>query len=418
MLWSTILLYILMLTGFILMSFLFSGFETGMISINRIKLERDAKRNRSRAQLLSFLRHPDRVLGTTLLGNNIFNVLLASLAAVISRRLFADYFDPRWASLAVGTLVLIFGEIMPKAIFRDNAEKMVPALFPVIRFFSILFKPVVVLVSRFNLRLGKALKIKHTNDFAYLTKDDLTLLLAQTETDSESAEAMEMIEDALEFNEQDAHNIMIPRTEIIGIPAPATLPEIIKIARREGFTRYPVYRDTLDNILGVLIIYDIIKRKCADDTTAADLMREALFVPENTDLDVLLKDMQHHQRSMAIVVDAYGGTAGIVTMEDILEEIVGDIEDEYDEDEETPEVVQVSPNTWLVMADIEIDRLADEYDIELPEGDYETVAGLILDMLERIPHQGQYLTLGKYRIQILQATDKKIIKVKIHKKEV
>ncbi len=416
--WGTILLYILILACFILMSFLFSGFETGMISINRIKLERDAKRNRYRAQLLSFLRHPDRVLGTTLLGNNIFNVLLASLAAVMSRQLFTDYFDPRWASLAVGTLVLIFGEIMPKAIFRDNAEKMVPALFPVIRFFSILFKPFVVLVSRFNMRLSKTLKIKQTNDFAYLTKDDLALFLAQTETDSESTEAMEMIEDALEFNEQDAHNIMIPRTEIIGIPAPTTLPEIMEIARREGFTRYPVYRDTLDNILGVLIIYDIIKRKCADDMTAADLMREALFVPENTDLDVLLKEMQHHQRSMAIVVDAYGGTAGIVTMEDILEEIVGDIKDEYDEDEETPEVVQVSPSTWLVMADMEIDRLADEYDIELPEGDYETIAGLILDTLERIPHQGQYLTIGKYCIQILQATDKKIIKVKIHKKEV
>ncbi|MBM4402821.1 MAG: HlyC/CorC family transporter [Candidatus Cloacimonetes bacterium] len=416
--WGTILLFILAFLFLLVLSFLFSGFETGVISINKIKLERDAKRNRSRAHLLAFLSHSERVLGTTLLGNNIVNVLLASLAAVLSRRLFVDFFDPRWASLAVGTLVLVLGEIMPKTIFRDNAEKLVPPVYPIIRFFSLLFKPFVILVSRLNLRLGKLLKLKQSNDFAYLTKDDLAFLLSQTETDSETAEAMEMIGDALDFNELDARNIMIPRTEVIGIPETATLPEIMEIARTEGFTRYPVYCDTLDNIVGVLIIYDILKQDCREDMTAGGLMRDALFVPENTDLDVLLKDMQHRQRSMAIVVDAYGGTAGIVTMEDILEEIVGDIEDEYDEDEETPEVVQVNPNTWLVMADMEIDRLADEYGIELPEGDYETVAGLILDTLERIPHQGQYLTLGKLRLQILQATDKKIIKVKIHNKEV
>jgi len=129
---------------------------------------------------------------------------------------------------------------------------------------------------------------------------------------------------------------------------------------------------------------------------------------------VLLKEMQSHRRSMAIIVDSYGGTAGMVTMEDILEEIVGDIEDEYDEDEEK-DVEQISPNTWIAMADVEIDRLVDDHDILLPEGDYETIAGLILDKLERIPHQGQFINIEPYRIQVLQATDKKIVKVKIHK---
>jgi len=145
------------------------------------------------------------------------------------------------------------------------------------------------------------------------------------------------------------------------------------------------------------------------------LIHKPFFTPENTDLDVLLREMQKNHRSIAIVVDAYGGTSGIVTMEDILEEIFGDIADEYDEAEEIPEVEQVSPNTWLVQADIEIDHLADEYEIILPEGDYETVAGLILDRLARIPHQGQIVNVDAYRIQVLQATDKKIIKVKIHR---
>jgi CBS domain containing-hemolysin-like protein len=125
--------------------------------------------------------------------------------------------------------------------------------------------------------------------------------------------------------------------------------------------------------------------------------------------------MQKYHRSIAIVVDAYGGTSGIVTMEDILEEIVGEIADEYDEEEEIEEVEQLTPDTWLVPGDMEIDRLADEYNIQLPEGDYQTVAGLILDRLAKIPHQGQIINIEGYRIQVLQVTDRKILKVKIHR---
>jgi CBS domain containing-hemolysin-like protein len=159
----------------------------------------------------------------------------------------------------------------------------------------------------------------------------------------------------------------------------------------------------------------VLKKDCKPDMKAGDIMHEPLFAPENTDMDILLKEMQTKRRSMAIIVDSYGGTAGIITMEDILEEIVGEIEDEYDVDEDDNDVEQVSPNTWLAAADVEIDRLADDYGIELPEGDYETIAGLILDNLARIPHQGQVITINPYRIQVLQATPKKIIKVKIHK---
>jgi len=226
---------------------------------------------------------------------------------------------------------------------------------------------------------------------------------------------MEMIEDALDFTELEARNVMVPRMDIIAIPETATIAEVIELAKVEGFTRYPVYRANMDDIVGVLIIYDILKKDCTQDMKAGDIIHEPLFAPENTDIDVLLKEMQSKRRSMAIIVDSYGGTAGIITMEDILEEIVGDIEDEYDVDEEDDDVQQVSPNTWLAAADVEIDRLADDYGIDLPEGDYETIAGLILDRLERIPHQGQVITIDTYRIQVLQATSKKIVKVKIHK---
>jgi len=404
---------LLMLLAF---SFVFSGFETGMISINQINLEHKARRNRSAARLLAFIRQPDRFLGTTLIGNNIVNVLLASLSTYLVHRIDTPWLPAKYSAILIAVIVLSFGEIIPKAIFRDHAETIVPRFFPILLFFYYLLKPLVYLVSLLNSWLRRFLKLDARGDFNYLTRDDLTFLLSQTQSDPSEQPQMEMIEDALEFREQVARNVMVPRMDIVAIPGSATIEEAIAIAREEGFTRYPVYGQNLDDIIGVLIIYDILKRDCTKEMTAEQIVHEPLFAPENTDLDVLLKEMQQKHRTMAIIVDSYGGTAGIVTMEDILEEIVGDIEDEYDaEEEEDKDVEQISANTWLAQADVEIDHLADEHGIELPEGDYETIAGLILDKLERIPHQGQFISVPPYRLQVLQATDKKIIKVKIHK---
>ncbi|GAB1467763.1 hemolysin family protein [Candidatus Cloacimonadota bacterium] len=410
-----IVLTVITLLFFLLLVFLFAGFETGLISLDQLALERDAKRNKSSAALLRFVRQPDKFLGTTLIGSNIASVIIASISTIIVHQLGNLAFDARYTALLVGSIVLIFGEIVPKAIFRDHADTLVPRFFPLIRFFYYLLKPFVAIVTWLNKQLRKMLNLTEDNQYDYLTKDDLTFLLSQTTTDSISAPQMEMIEDALEFKEQEARNVMVPRTDIVAVHEHDLISEVIELAIEEGFTRYPVYRNNLDDIVGVLIIYDILKRDCTNDMSASEIMHEPLFAPENTDLDILLREMQTKRRSMAIIVDSYGGTAGIVTMEDILEEIVGDIDDEYDDDEEDNDVEQISPNTWLAQADVEIDRLADDYDIDLPEGDYETIAGLILDHLERIPHQGQVVTIGAYRIQVLQVTTKKIIKVKIHK---
>ncbi len=410
-----IVLTLAVLLFFLFLSFLFSGLETGLLSIDQIALEQAAKRSKSRAALLKFIRQPDKFLGTTLIGNNIVNVILASISTMLVSQIGGFSLDARYTSLIIGTIVLMFGEILPKAIFRDNADTIVPRLFPLVRFFYIVLKPLVAIVTGLNKGLRKLLNLTEDNQYDYLTKDDLTFLLSQASEDSISAPQMDMIEDALDFSELEARNVMIPRTDIIALADDTRIPEILELAREEGFTRYPVYRNTIDNIVGVLIIYDILKKDCSNEMCAGDIMHEPLFAPENTDLDVLLKDMQKKQKSMAIIVDSYGGTAGLITMEDILEEIVGDIDDEYDVDEEDNDVEQVSPNTWLAQADVEIDRLADDYGIELPEGDYETIAGLILDHLERIPHQGQVITIEPYRIQVLQATSKKIVKVKIHK---
>ncbi|MBP7309864.1 MAG: HlyC/CorC family transporter [Candidatus Cloacimonetes bacterium] len=410
-----ILLTLFILLFFLCLSFFFSGLETGLISIDQIALEHAAKKSKSRAELLKFLRQPDKFLGTTLIGNNVVNVILASLSTFLVQQMHHFPLDARYTSLVVGTIVLLFGEIVPKTIFRDHAEKLVPTVFPLLKFFYFILKPFVAVVTWMNNSLRHMLHLDNINQYDYLTKDDLTFLLSQTVSDEASAPQMEMIEDALDFTELLAKNVMVPRMDIVAIEDNTPIAEIIEIAKEEGFTRYPVYHGNIDDVIGILIIYDILKKSCTADMTAGDIVHEPLFAPENTDLDVLLKEMQTKHRSMAIIVDSFGGTSGIVTMEDILEEIVGDIEDEYDTEDEEHDVEQVGPNTWLAAADVEIDRLADDYGIELPEGDYETIAGFILDKLERIPHQGQVITLSPYRIQVLQATSKKIVKVKIHK---
>ncbi|MCB5265222.1 MAG: hemolysin family protein [Candidatus Cloacimonetes bacterium] len=411
-----VLLILLVLLFFLLLSLFFSGMETGLISIDTIALEHSSHKSRRDASLLRFLKQPDKFLGTTLIVHNIANAILASLSTLFVAKLGNFSFDPRYTSLLVGTIVLIFGEIVPKAIFRDNADTLVPKLYPILLFFYYMFRPFVAIVSFINQGLRKLLKLDESNQYDYLTKDDISFLLSESSEDSAMAPQMEMIEDALDLKDMDARNVMVPRTDIVAIPESATIAEIAEIAKNEGFTRYPVYRQSLDDIIGVLIIYDILKYQNGDVKCAGDLVHEPFFAPENMDVDILLREMQLQRKSMTIIVDAYGGTAGIVTIEDILEEIVGEIEDEYD-DEQEHDVQQISPNTWIAMADVEIDHLADDHDIELPEGDYETIAGLILDHLERIPHQGQVITIEPYRIQVLQATDKKIIKVKIHKQD-
>jgi len=395
--------------------FVFAGFETGMISLDPLELERKAKKDKTMAKVLALSKKPDLYLGTTLIGYNIVNVLFATLVTYMAHKINSPYFPAEYSSIVSVIIVLSFGEIVPKALFRDYPELMVSKFLPIFRVAYFLFKPLVAVVSSINRWIQKALKIDGQNDLNYLTRDDLAFLLSQAEPDPDEQPQLDMLEDALEFSEHMARNVMTPRKDIVAIASDSTLDEVIAIAKEEGFTRYPVYGRDLDDILGVLIIYDILKLDDTDGKTAADIVHQPYFAPENTDIDVLLKEMQTKRKTMAIIVDSYGGTSGIATIEDILEEIVGDIEDEYGEDEENPDVQQISANTWLVQADVEIDYLADEYEIELPEGDYQTVAGLILDKLERIPQQGQFIEMPPYRLQVLQATNKRIIKVKIHK---
>ena len=401
---------------FFLLSAFFSGMETGLISIDRMKMEQQAKKSKKKKQILSVLENPDKLFGTTLFGTNISVVIVTSLSILLintfnQKKVF--HISESAATLLIAGAMLIFAEIIPKALYRENPNKLVTRGFPLLRLFSLILLPFVKFVSLLNSLLARMFKLSEKNGFHILTREDLSYMLAETKDDGILHEDQRyMLEEALEFTELDAENVMIHRTEIVAFEKNTPVEEVISIAKEKGFTRFPVYDEDLDHIIGILIIYDLIKKDNVGKMKTSDFVREAFFAPETMDVDNLLAEMQANKNSMAIIVDSYGGTAGLVTIEDILEEIVGEIEDEYDTTAPM-EVEKIGENQYIVQGFVEIDFLNDEYEMNLPEGDYETIAGLIIDKLEKIPRQNTKLTVNKWNITILQVSDVKILKLEM-----
>jgi len=405
-------IYVLLII-FFLLSFFFSGIETGFVTLDRFKLEQESKNDKRKKGLLEYIQNSDRIFGTVLIGNNISNVIIASLATVLFKE--SGIISAKTGTIIVTVLVLIFGELIPKTIFRDYAEKLVYLFYPLFNLIYILLKPLVYLVSLFNDFLKRRFNIAEYDSYHFFTKDDVALILAET-ADYEGVEEnaqKEMLEDALEFNQLLAKSIMIPRTEIIAIEDTMKVDEILAMAREEGYTRYPVYHTNLDEITGVLIIYDLISKMDNKELTAKELQREVFFAPETMNITNMLQEMHTNKRSMAVVVDSYGGTAGIATIEDIIEELVGDFEDEYDEEEREIEII--NKNTLIVQADVEVNTLIDDYDIDIPKGDYVSIAGYVIDKLERIPARGCIISEADFQLEILQVTSRKIEKIRIVK---
>ena len=409
------LLILLLIIVFFILSAFFSGMETGLISIDKLKFEQQAKKDKTKENILKFLEKPDRIFGTTLFGTNISLVVVSSLSIflinILNKKSVINLSE-HTATLILAGLILIFAELIPKALYRDFPNRLVSKGFPMLKFFSFIFTPFVKFVSILNNVLAKLFKLPQQSRYNFVSREDLSFMLSEAKDDGILHEdQMEMLEDALEFSELDAENVMIHRTDIVAFPLDTSIEEVISIANEKGFTRFPVYENNLDNIKGILIIYDLLKQKDHEGLTVSDFIRNAFFAPETMDVNKLLTEMQKEKVSMAIIMDSYGGTAGVITIEDILEEIVGEIEDEYDNT--TQEISEISSGLYRVQSYAEIDFLNDEYDMNLPLGDYETIAGMIIDKLERIPRRDTKLQIGNWNITIIQATDKRIITVEM-----
>ncbi|MBN2017831.1 MAG: HlyC/CorC family transporter [Candidatus Cloacimonetes bacterium] len=387
----------------------FSGTEIGLISLDKHRLKHESVKSKSKKKLYDFVTNPDKVLGTTLIGTNISIIIVSSVFTAFMIK--KDIMSETVATLLLSGVLLVFAEIIPKILIRNTCNVSIPRFFFIIQFFAFLFHPMIWVLSKINIAFFSLLKIDKRSNGHMFTKDDLFYLLGEAEKGGEvQKDEHDLIEEVLDFRDLTVKNIMIPRTNIVGIKSDTSIQDVIDLVKEVGFTRFPVYSSDIDHIEGMLVIHDLLE---VEDLSlpAGNFIRETYFVPEVMKATTLLKKMQQNKTPIAVVVDEYGGTAGIISVEDLLEELVGEIEDEYDAQEN--DINKVNETTYLVNGEVEIERLIDDYNIDLDEGEYETLAGMLIEKFERIPRYNEKLVIKNYEFTIKQVTARKIEKVMI-----
>ena len=389
----------------------FSAAEMAFIAANRLKLRHLAEEgHRVAAQYLEAFRRPERVLSTAMVGVTVSHIIAASAATRTLLPTLGPY-APLVVTAALTPVMLVFGEIIPKAFAREWATSLILRLYRPLTWAAVLLAPFVVVantVVRAVMRLGGS---GHVDTRAFVSREELKALLQMEpgEADVTTQEA-EMIDKIFDLGDTSVREVMVPLVDVVMLPETASPDDAIATIQRRGFSRLPVYRERQTDVVGVVTAMDLLRRG-AEARTLAELMRTPYFVPETKRIDDLLREMQRARLQMAIVVDEYGGATGAITLEDILEQIVGKIEDEHDR---SPASVERLPDgSYWVAARTHIDELNETLDWDLPKEDYETIAGLVLATLHRIPRTGEEFQIPGYAITVLEADSRRVIAVKI-----
>ncbi len=377
----------------------FAGYETGFVSCNPIRVRHLAlKKNHAHAKrLLGYLNHPDRMIILVLLGTN-----LAMIAATIAATRLTRDWGPLWASIIVTPTVLIFGEIVPKSMFRSHPTRISLAFTPVIHFFDRLFAPIVVPIAWVSQRfLAYAKGDRQGVRVLMRSPEDMRILVDESaDRGSIEQEEKEMIHSVMDLQQRYAKEVMVPRIDIQAFPEDATTNELRAFLMDCGYTRIPIYRDTVDEIIGVVNAFDILKDEHPEDTGIQRFVRPVMHVTDTLRLDDLLQAMRDEKQSMAIVMDEYGGTDGLVTLEDILEEIFGEIHDEYDD--EAPSIRKTGPGTYVIEARMPLKDAAEFAGVEISDEAVETVGGWVMHAARRIPQKGDIIEHGRFKITVLE----------------
>ena len=399
------------------LSAFFSGSETAYLAVNRAKIQKLAKEGDPRAQvLLELLRHPNRVLATILVGNNLVNITAASVATSIA----IDLFGSTGIGIATGLvtlIVLVFGEITPKSYATTNAEKVALLVAKPIKVLMKLLSPVVFVLSKFAKLLVKSFggEVKLG---PFITEEELKMLVeVGEEVGAIEKDEKEMISGIFEFGETDVKEVMVPRIDMKCISAEESIEAARKLILETGHSRIPVYEGSIDNIIGILYAKDLLRylnSKKAKPKSLREIIRPAYFVPETKKLDDLLREFQQNRVQIAIVVDEYGGTAGMVTIEDILEEIVGEIKDEYDIAEEE-QLELIDEKQAIVDARMNIRDVNEALGISLPEEEFDTIGGLLFNTLGRIPSPGDEVEIDGVKLRVERMRGRRILKVRVIK---
>ena len=395
----------------IILSAYFSATETAFSTFNRIRIKNMAEKgNKRAARVIKLSDNYDKLISTILIGNNIVNILSASLATMLFVELLQSNDLGSTVSTAVMTAaVLIFGEISPKSIAKKNPEAFALFSAPVIFFLLCLFAPFTYIFSLWQRLLSKM--FKSGNDKG-MTEEELISIIEEAEEEGDfNKEESSLIKSAIEFNDLEIGDILTPRIDITAIPASMELSEITKIFIESGYSRLPVYEDNLDNVVGIVYYKDFFTLATEGaNFNLSDILKPVIYVPKTQAIKDLLKELQAKQVHMAIVMDEFGSTAGIVTLEDVIEEIVGDIWDEHDEIIE--EIQEVAEKEYKVDGMTSITKLFDLLDID-EECESSTVNGWAISILGRIPEVGDTFSALGLNVEILETDGKKILSLRI-----
>lgn len=399
----------------IVCSAFFSATETALNSANKIRLKNMADNGSHAAQrTLNILAKYDKALTTILIGNNIVNIACSSIATILAINLVGEKYGSLVSTIATTVIVLIFGEVMPKSIAKDFAEPMAMIASGIISFLMVIFTP----FSVFFILLKKGLsKIFHRKESVSMTEEELKVMIDEIEDEGvlETQES-NLVRSALEFDEITVDEIITPRVRITAVEAGENIDDVRKKFLQEEYSRMPVYERTLDNIIGIITEKEFFKQyEKSSDFTIRSIMQETIYLPQMQKLSEVFRTMQKQKCHMSVVLDQHGGTLGIVTMEDILEELVGEIWDESDE-VKSP-VTVVGNNIFEVYGDVSLNslrRFLEARDIPADiESEAHTVAGWVLGLFGSIPKSGDVISSGCFTVTVLDAAELRVNRVRI-----
>ena len=400
--------YIIIMAVCLLLSAYFSATETAFSSANITRLKTRAEKGNDRAALAcKLLERYDKLLSTILIGNNIVNIAMASLGTVLFVRSFGDM-GATLSTVVVTVVVLIFGEISPKSIAKDCAEKCAMLSAPILQVLIWVLMPLNLLFSLWKKLLAKVFRL---NTDSKMSQEELLMLVDEVQQDgSIDRDEGELLKNAIGFSEQEAQDILIHRVDLAALPVTASKEEVAALFTQTKYSRLLIYQDSIDHILGTVHQKDFYVGCGVTEQPLSAIISPPVFALENEPIRLLLKKLQQAKTHVAVVVDEYGGTCGIVTMEDILEELVGEIWDEHDEEEVF--LRKLAPDTWLVDAGMDFDDFAAFFRLKT-DSEMVSVSGWVMEQFGRVPEAGDSFACGDLRVQVTRVENHRIEEIQV-----
>ena len=389
----------------------FSASETAFSSLNQIRLKSRAEDgDASAARVLAMAEKYDKLLSTILIGNNIVNIAAASIGTILFTRALGAERGATMSTIVLTIVVLIFGEVTPKSLAKEMPETVATAVSPMLNLLMVLFTPLTWLFSQWKRLLGHFV---HSTEEDTITEGELMTMVSEAENDGELTDReSELIRSAIEFDDVEVEEILTPRVDVVAVEDNTSLDEVAQTFAESGYSRLPVYHDTIDNIIGVVHEKDFYLARLKKETSLEELVKPTLYTTGSTQISQLLRTLREQHHHLAVVVDEYGGTEGIITLEDILEELVGEIWDEHDE--ATEDFHKQSDGSWIVLGSASVDDLFEM--LGLPEDediDSNTVNGLVQEKTCHLPKVGDHFTLNNFNGVVTRTAKRRVTEVRL-----